>query len=146
MISPRIAWPSEATKRKAPAASQGQAKNREKSHFHHSTVPAYGKQLAEARAQGLTVRTSLIVALSWNLGRAFPRLVVPEELDVAGADFSMVAGLDCIVAHHGEPARALAVAAACMRSGATMAPVLDVSGGPSFYTADVLGILGRAAA
>lgn len=108
----------------------------------HHTQPAYAKQLAEARARGLKLRTSLIVSLGWDLGCAWPRIVVTDDLEVLQADFSCVAGLAVIVAHRGKIPRALAISAACLRAGATLAPIIDVDGGASFYTADTLEILG----
>lgn len=108
----------------------------------HHTQPAYAKQLAEARARGLRLSKSLVVALSWDLGRAFPRLVVPEDFDIAAGDFSAVRGLDCIVAHHGEIARALAVAAACLRAGAWPVVTLDAETGQTVYSAELAEIVG----
>ena len=108
----------------------------------HHTQPAYAKQLAEARARGLRLSKSLVVALSWGLGQAFPRLVVPEDFDIAAGDFSAVRGLDCIVAHRGEIARALAVAAACLRAGAWPVVTLDAETGQTVYSADLAEIVG----
>ena len=108
----------------------------------HHTQPAYAKQLAEARARGLRLSKSLVVALSWDLGRAFPRLVVPEDFDIAAGDFSAVRGLDCIVAHRGAIARALAVASACLRAGAWPVVTLDAQTGQTVYSAELAEIVG----
>lgn len=110
-------------------------------------APAYSRQLLDARAKGLKLRTSLIVSLSWELGRAWPRIVCPPVLDVALTDFSCVHGLDCIVAHRSELGRALAVAAACLRAGAWPVVTLDAETGQTVYSAELaeIVVLGRAA-
>lgn len=90
--------------------------------------PAYAKQLAEARRNGFTVPW-LLLALSWDMAAALPRVVIPAGIPAAELDLTCVAGVECLVAHRAEPIRAIDVAAAALRAGATVCPVIDVSAG-----------------
>lgn len=72
-------------------------------------LPAFGRELVEAQRKGLNVPW-LVIALDWNLGRVFPRVVIPAGVPVRELDMRMVRGLDCMIAHRGEASRALDVA------------------------------------
>lgn len=89
-------------------------------------LPAYGRELVEAQRRGLNVPW-LLIALDWNLGRAFPRVVIPADMPVYELDLRLVHGLGCMVAHRGETSRALDVAEAVLLAGATECPVFDVA-------------------
>jgi hypothetical protein len=61
-------------------------------------LPAFGRELIELRRRGLVPGRTVIVSLdSWRWGKAYPRLVVPEDLDPAEIDFSMIAGIETFV-------------------------------------------------
>lgn len=89
-------------------------------------LPAYGRELVEAQRRGLNVPW-LLIALDWNLGRAFPRVVIPADMPVHELDLRLVRGLGCMVAHRGETSRALDVAEAALLADATECPVFDVT-------------------
>lgn len=98
-------------------------------------LPAYGRELVEAQRRGLNVPW-LLIALDWNLGRAFPRVVIPADAQIAEIDFRLVRGLGCMVAHRGEPTRALDTAEAALLAGATSCPVFDRAIGRLTLTTD----------
>ncbi len=76
------------------------------------TLPAYSRALLEKRRHGLAPKSELMIATAWNLGRAWPwRIVALPEADPQTLDFSIVAGLSCLVAGH-EQARMDAIARA----------------------------------
>lgn len=81
------------------AAERGKAfldKRVEKSR--HARYPAYGKQILEARRRGLQPRQQMVMAVfSWNLAKAFPRIVIDPLSDFDRLDFTYLAGLDVIV-------------------------------------------------
>jgi hypothetical protein len=71
--------------------------------------PAYARQLIEAARQGYGVPW-LLISLSWDLGIAVPRVVIPAGVPAADLDLRVVSGLECLVAHRAEPSRAIDVA------------------------------------
>lgn len=85
-------------------------------------LPAYGRDLIDIRQRGVAP-SYVCIALDFALGMALPRLVVPVGVKVSDTDFRCVSGLDCLIAHKGETSRALDVAEAVLRCGATMATV-----------------------
>jgi hypothetical protein len=99
--------------------------------------PAYARQLIEAARQGY-VAPWLLISLSWDLGIAVPRVVVPADVHAAELDLTCVAGIECLVAHHGEPSRAIDVAERALAAGATVCPVLDVAAAKLTATTAVL--------
>lgn len=100
-------------------------------------LPAYGRDLIALQKTGRNVEW-LIISLSFELGRALPRVVVPSDTDIAELDLSLVAGLECTVAHEGEDKRALDVAELAIRSGATVVVIHDQHTGKSTTTAEVM--------
>jgi hypothetical protein len=66
-------------------------------------LPPYGKQLMARRMAGEVPR-EVIVSLSWKLGAAFTRIVIPEDTAVDDLDLRALAGLDVTVVHHAEDA------------------------------------------
>ncbi len=98
-------------------------------------LPAYGRELVEAQRRGLNVPW-LLIALDWNLGRTFPRVVIPTDTPAHELDWRLVHGLGCMVAYRGEAARALDVAEAALLAGATACPVFDVTAGRLTLTTD----------
>lgn len=87
-------------------------------------LPAYGRELVEAQRRGLNVPW-LLIALDWNLGRAFPRVVIPGDVQARDLDMRLARGLGCMVAHRGEPIRALDVAKAALMAGAASCCIFD---------------------
>ena len=109
-------------------------------------LPAYGRAILDAQRQGFNVPW-LCIALDWNLGRAFPRVVVTPDTPAHELDMRLVRGLGCMVAHRGETSRALDVAEAALIAGATECPVFDVAIGRLTATTDeVMAIRGLRAA
>jgi hypothetical protein len=102
-------------------------------------LPAYGRELADAQRRGLNV-TELVIALSWSLGKPFPRVVVTDDHVIHELDLSIVKGLSCVVAHDGDHARALAVAMLALRCGATACPVIDVNSNKALITSEVIAV------
>ena len=98
-------------------------------------LPAYGRAILDAQRQGYSVPW-LCIALDWNLGRAFPRVVIEADTQAHELDLRLVAGLGCMVAHRGETSRALDVAEAALMAGATECPVFDVALGRLTATTD----------
>ena len=93
---------------------------------HTKKLPAYGRAIFDARKRGYSVPW-LCIALDWDLGRAFPRVVVTPDTQAHELDLRLVAGLGCMVAHRGETSRALDVAEAALMAGAVECPVFDVA-------------------
>jgi hypothetical protein len=68
-------------------------------------LPPYGRELLDLRRRGLVpVRHAwfghiLIVIDDWKMAAALPdnRMIVPKELDPAGVNFTMCAGLDIVI-------------------------------------------------
>lgn len=88
------------------------------------SLPAYGRDLIAYQRQGMNVPW-LIISLDFALGKAMPRVVVTDDADLGRLDLNLVAGLDCMVAHKGNVARALDVAELALKSGAAMCCVFD---------------------
>lgn len=100
-------------------------------------LPAYGRDLIAMQRAGRNVGW-LVIALGWHLGRALPRVVVPDDTDIAELDLSIVAGLECTVAHEGQTRRALDIAELAILNGATVCVVHDQATGKTMTTAEVL--------
>ena len=62
-------------------------------------LPAYGKTFCAMRRAGQVPAQDVVIALDWNLGAAFPRVVVPEDLPAEKIDLSFIAGLWVIIAY-----------------------------------------------
>lgn len=105
-------------------------------------LPAYGRDLIDMRNQGINP-TWLCIAVGFLPGRAMPRVVVPDDTDIAELDLRCVAGLQCLVAHDGKQRRALDIAELAIRSGAALATIHDQQTGTTTTTAEVLAIRGQ---
>lgn len=104
-------------------------------------LPAYGRDLLAAQRSGRNVPW-LLIALDWSVGRALPRVVATQDIPTEALDLSLVHGLDCLVAHHGEQQRALDIAEAALLSGASICPVYDLNRGALMATAEILAARG----
>jgi hypothetical protein len=92
----------------------------------HRRLPAFGRELVDAQRKGLNVAW-LCIALDWNLGRAFPRVVVPVDIQARDLDMRLARGLGCMIVHRGEASRALDIAEVTLLAGATECPIFDVA-------------------
>ena len=107
-------------------------------------LPAYGRELLAAQRAGRNVDW-LLIALDWGLGRAMPRLVVTDDIDVAELSLGMVKGLPCMVAHLGKTPRAVLIAEIALRYGAMSCVVFDAQAGKTTHTTNELfGMFGAA--
>lgn len=105
------------------------------------SLPAYGRDLIALQRTGRNVEW-LVISLSFKLGKALPRVVVPVDTDIAELDLRFVAGLDCTVAHEGEEKRALDVAELALRNGARRCGTHDQTNHNSLSTAEIKAIRG----
>jgi hypothetical protein len=55
--------------------------------------PPYGKKLMELRNQGKIPSKILMIVFSWNLARAYPRIIIPEDTRPNETEFSYLAGI-----------------------------------------------------
>lgn len=100
-------------------------------------LPAYGRELVRAQRRGFNVPW-LLISLCWDLGKIFPRVVIPADVSVAEIDFRLAHGLECMVVHRDEPLRALDAAEAALLAGALRCPVFNQAiGRVTFYTDEV---------
>jgi hypothetical protein len=61
-------------------------------------LPAFANTLFAKRRRGLAPQRDLLIACDWELGKAWSwRLVVPPDVDPEELDFSVVAGLSCLL-------------------------------------------------
>lgn len=104
-------------------------------------LPAYGRSLVAAQRSGRNV-SWVVLSLDWDYGRIFPRLVIPVDMRVDELDLRLVRGLECLVAHRGEPTRALDIAELALANGAKICPVIDVPTGRTTYTAEIIAARG----
>jgi hypothetical protein len=65
---------------------------------HFGRFPAYGKQLMQQRLAGRVPR-SLYVVTDWNLAKAFPRVVVTDDIAPDQLELCFLAGLDITLAY-----------------------------------------------
>lgn len=62
--------------------------------------PPYGKQLDELRRKGLVPNQRVIVTTDWELGKLFPRIVIPHTELIERLNFSYLAGLGVQIVYH----------------------------------------------
>ncbi len=62
-------------------------------------LPPYARELVQKRRRGLApAARDLAIVTDWNLGKAWAwRIVVPETEDPAQLDFTVCAGLSCLL-------------------------------------------------
>lgn len=61
--------------------------------------PPYGKRLDQLRRKGLIPSLRVIVSTSWDLGAAYPRIVIPDDIPIVNLNFSYLAGLSVQIVH-----------------------------------------------
>jgi hypothetical protein len=59
----------------------------------HKTFPPYGKKLFELRKRGKIPRKILQVVFDWKIARAYPRIIIQEEVNPEDLEFCYLAGL-----------------------------------------------------
>ena len=91
----------EITKDKA-APRNGTAPRTARAHF--KCFPAYGKQLMNQRLAGQVPPNSVVITFSWNIGRAFPRVVIADAVPPDTLELRYLAGLDVIIAYRDKDA------------------------------------------
>ena len=72
--------------------------------------PAYGRRLLQLRQQGRIPNKLLMVVFNWMIARAYPRIVIPNNTQLAELEFSYLAGLPVQIIHSKDACRADAVA------------------------------------
>lgn len=104
-------------------------------HFDHinkafpkrSILPPYAKQLTEALACGYSVG-QLVIALGWDYGKVFARIVITHDMDPYELDLSCASDQDCLICHDDEYQRAFDVARVTLQQfGAKRATIFDLS-------------------
>lgn len=105
-------------------------------------IPAYGRDLIAIRSKGIEP-SYVCISLNFALGKALPRLVVPVGMKVSDTDFKCVTGLNCLIAHEGETARALDIAESVLKHGAKLATIHDQATNETTTTAEVVAIRGK---
>lgn len=82
---------------------------------HSKRFPAYGKQLMELRLAGL-VPHNVYCVFDWNLARAFPRVVIPDDIATDNLELRYLAGLDVTLAYSDKDAsRAMELSQAILK-------------------------------
>ncbi|HEY6020592.1 MAG TPA: hypothetical protein VIY48_12090 [Candidatus Paceibacterota bacterium] len=104
-------------------------------------LPAYGRDLVNLQRSGRNVEW-LVISLSFDLGKALPRVVVTGDTDISELDLRCVDGLDCVVAHEGEEKRAIDVAERAIRSGASRCCTHDQTRHNTLTTDEIKAIRG----
>lgn len=90
----------------------------------HARPLAYGIPVMEKRAAGERIGLLLVSVDDWHGGEFFSgkpaveRVCVPEDFDVSVGDWSVCAGLDCLVCGFGDSPRFDATVLMCMQAGA----------------------------
>jgi len=62
--------------------------------------PPYGKQLDELRRNGLIPARRVIVTTDWNIGKLFPRIILPSDVPVTNIRFNYLTGLHVQIVHY----------------------------------------------
>ena len=62
--------------------------------------PPFGKRLDVLRRKGLIPAMRVIVATQWHIGKAFPRIVIPQEQPVTSLQFNYLSGLHVQIVHY----------------------------------------------
>ena len=65
-------------------------------------LPPYGREILEMlrlKLRPAILGGSIVAALDWNLGTAWPRIVLPRDHDPHGYELGFLAGLDVLVVY-----------------------------------------------
>jgi hypothetical protein len=75
-----------------------------KSQSNYKRLPPYGKQLMTIREAGKAPARMVIVAFDWDLGKAYPRIIIPNDLTPAEIEFRFLAGLPVQITYRNKDA------------------------------------------
>jgi hypothetical protein len=89
-------------KENAPAATE--ARFDTKLNRNYKRLPPYGKQLMTIRQAGKAPARMMIVAFDWDLGKAYPRIIIPNDLPPAEIEFRFLAGLSVQITYRSKDA------------------------------------------
>jgi hypothetical protein len=72
-------------------------------------LPAYAKQILKMRQDGNIPSRMVIIVFDWKLARAWPRLVIPDDVDYQNLNFNYLAGLAVEIAYRNKDAHKVPV-------------------------------------
>lgn len=82
----------------------------------YKRLPSYGKALLELRRAGKMPAKRVVVTFSWNIGRAYPRIVLADDTPPEMLEFGFLAGLSVQIVYHKKDAHRInAIAGAILR-------------------------------
>lgn len=90
------------TKENALGATRATFQTKPQSNY--KRLPPYGKQLMTIREAGKAPAKMVIVAFDWDLARAYPRIIIPNDLTPAEIEFRFLAGLPVQITYRGKDA------------------------------------------
>ena len=90
------------TKENAPAATRATFQIKRQSDY--KRLPPYGKQLMSIRQAGKAPARMVIVAFDWDLGKAYPRIIIPDNLTPTEIEFRFLAGLSVQITYRSKDA------------------------------------------
>lgn len=90
------------TKENALGATRATFQTKPQSNY--KRLPPYGKQLMAIRQAGKAPVRMVIVAFDWDLARAYPRIIIPNDLTPAEIEFRFLAGLPVQITYRGKDA------------------------------------------
>jgi hypothetical protein len=66
---------------------------------HHKIFPPYGKKIDEIRRAGMMPALRVIVSTRWEIGKAYPRIIVTGDMPMQNVEFKYLAGLSVQIVH-----------------------------------------------
>jgi hypothetical protein len=90
------------TKENALGATRATFQTKPQSNY--KRLPPYGKQLMAIRQAGKAPVRMMIVAFDWDLARAYPRIIIPNDLTPAEIEFRFLAGLPVQITYRSKDA------------------------------------------
>lgn len=87
--------------------TKGEFGNTSRSNYTTKKYPPFGKRLGEMRRKGLIPLMRVIVATQWHIGKAFPRIVIPQGQSVINLRFEYLAGLHVQIVYYDHDASIL---------------------------------------
>jgi len=70
----------------------------------YKRFPPYGKKLMSLRIAGKIPRRMVVVVFDWKLARAWPRIVIPDDMSYEGLNFDYLSGLPVEIAYRSKDA------------------------------------------
>jgi hypothetical protein len=92
------------TKENAPAGTEANVITGLASSNYKLKLPPYGKQLMSIREAGKAPAKIMIVAFDWDLGKAYPRIIIPNDLAPAEIEFRFLACLPVQITYRSKDA------------------------------------------